>query len=267
MILEQIVAENRPGLEARKRSLPQEELMGLIREQPPPLSLASALAGGGVRLIAEVKKASPSLGVIRPDFDPVQIARIYAANGAAAISVLTEGKYFQGSLEHLREIKKALGARRLPLLRKDFIHDPYQVYESRAYGADCLLLIVAMLSRERLRELLGLSRELGMDCLVEVHSEGELEVALESGASIIGINNRDLRTFTVELTTTQRLRPLIPADRVVVSESGIRNRRDMEKLREWGVDAVLIGEALISARDIAAKMREFGDQDKDLRAK
>ncbi|MFC2002669.1 indole-3-glycerol phosphate synthase TrpC [Chloroflexota bacterium] len=257
MILEQIVADNRLELETRKNIAPLAELQRIALEQPPLLDFASALRGDRIQLIAEVKKASPSKGVIRPDFNPVEIAQTYASNGASAISVLTELRYFQGSLNYLKEIKNALGNRRLPLLRKDFIHDPYQVYESRAYGADSLLLIVAILASEKLEELLGLSHELGMQCLVEVHSEAELEIALRSGAIIIGINNRDLNTFTVNLATTERLRPLIPPDRIVVSESGIKNHSDMEKLRQWGVDAVLIGEALVSAPDIAVKIKEL----------
>ncbi len=257
MILEKIVADNLPALETRKHSLPLAELRRVALEQPLPLDFASALRGDRIQLIAEVKRASPSRGIIRPDFDPVEIAQTYASNGASAISVLTEARYFQGSLNYLKDIRNALGNKRLPLLRKDFIHDPYQVYESRAYGADSLLLIVAMLTPEKLETLLGLSHELNMSCLVEVHNEAELEIALRSGARIIGINNRDLTTFTVELTTTERLRPLIPPDRIVVSESGIKSRSDMENLKKWGVDAVLIGESLMSAPDIATKMKEL----------
>ena len=257
MILERIVADNLNELEARKLSFPLAELRRTALEQPPPLDFASALRGDHIRLIAEVKKASPSRGVIRHDFNPVEIARTYTSNGASAISVLTEFRYFQGSLDYLKDIEKALGNKRPPLLRKDFIGDPYQIYQSRAYGADSLLLIVAILTPGRLEELLGLSRELGMSCLVEVHNEAELEIALKSGARIIGINNRDLNTFTVDLATTRRLRPLIPPDRIVVSESGIKDSSDMEKLKSWGVDAVLIGESLMSAPDIAAKMKEL----------
>ncbi len=257
MILEKIVADNQLELEARKRSFPLAELQRVALEQPTSLDFASALCGERVQLIAEVKKASPSKGIIRPDFNPVEIAQTYAGNGAAAISVLTEARYFQGSLDHLRDIREALGDKRLPLLRKDFISDPYQVYESRAYGADSLLLIVAILTPEKLEELFGLSHELGMACLVEVHNEAELEIALNSGAQVIGINNRDLSTFDVDLTTTKRLRPLIPQDRIVVSESGINNRADVEKLKKWGVDAVLIGEALMSATSIVTKMKEL----------
>ncbi len=257
MFLEKIVADNLPELEARKRGVPMAGLQKAASEQPPLLDFASALRGDRIQLIAEVKKASPSLGVIRPDFNPVEIAQTYADNGASAISVLTEARYFQGSLDHLKDIKNVLGNKRLPLLRKDFIHDPYQVYESRAYGADSLLLIVAILKPEKLEELLRLSHQLGMGCLVEVHNEAELEIALNSRANIIGINNRDLRTFGVDITTTERLRPLIPPDRIVVSESGVKDRSDIEKMRQWGVDAVLIGESLISAPDIAGKMKEL----------
>jgi len=257
MILDQILANSQLELEARKRSFPLEELKRLALEQPLPLDLALALRGDRLQLIAEVKKASPSRGIIRADFNPVEIAKIYASSGASAISVLTEAKYFQGSLNYLRDIRNALGNKKPPLLRKDFLSDPYQIYESRAYGADSLLLIVAILKPERLKELLRLSHELNMSCLVEVHNEAELEIALESGAMIIGINNRDLTTFTVDLTTTERLRPLIPKDRIVVSESGIKNRDDIKKLRQWGVEAVLIGESLMSAPDIAAKMKEL----------
>lgn len=256
MILNQIVADNRLELESRKRSTPLAELQRAALGQSPPLDFASALHGDRIQLIAEVKKASPSRGIIRPDFNPVEIAQTYAGNGASAISVLTEAKYFQGSFNHLRDIRSALG-NKLPLLRKDFLYDPYHIYESRAYGADSLLLIVAILTSERLNELIGLSRELGMSCLVEVHNEAELEIALRCQSRIIGINNRDLSTFTVDLATTERLRPLIPPGRIVVSESGIKDRGDMEKLKRWGVDAALIGESLMSATDIVAKMEEL----------
>ena len=257
MILEQIVADTRLGLETRKRGLPLAELQRVVLEQSSPLDFASTLRGEYLGLIAEVKKASPSKGVIRTDFDPVAIAQTYASNGASAISVLTESKYFQGSLRYLKDIREALGDKGLPLLRKDFIFDPYQVYESRAYGADALLLIVATLTPEKLKELLGLSYEMGMNCLVEVHNEAELEIALKSQARIIGINNRDLNTFDVDLNTTKRLRLLIPRDRIVVSESGIKDSSDIEKLRQWGINAVLIGESLMSAANIGDKLKEL----------
>ena len=257
MILDQIVADKLVELEAMKRSFPLGKLQRMALEQPSPLDFASALHGDGIKLIAEVKKASPSRGTIRADFNPIEIAQIYANNGASALSILTESKYFQGSLNYLKGIREALGNKGLPLLRKDFIFDPYQVYESRAYGADSLLLIVAILNPAKLEALLGLSHELSMSCLVEVHTKTELEIALSSQARIIGINNRDLSTFTVDLTTTERLRPLIPQDRIVVSESGIKDRNDMEQLRQWRVDTVLIGESLMSAPDIATKMKEL----------
>jgi indole-3-glycerol phosphate synthase len=257
MILDKIVADVAIELAEKKRRVPLAEMAKMASVQPPPLDFATALRGDKVRLIAEVKKASPSRGIICPDLNPVDIAKIYAANGAAAISVLTEPKYFLGSPDYLRDIKKALADRPLPLLRKDFIFDPYQVYEARAYGADCLLLIVAILSPALLSELLQLSRQLGMMNLVEVHNTAEVETALKSGAPIIGINNRDLNTFKVDLKTTSKLRPLIPPGCLVVSESGIKNRKDMEELQEWGISAALIGEALITAPDIAAKMKEL----------
>jgi indole-3-glycerol phosphate synthase len=257
MILDKIVADVAKELEAKKRLVPLTEMVRSAKAQSPPLDFASALRGNSVRLIAEVKKASPSRGIICSNFNPLEIAGVYAANGAAAISILTEPKYFQGSLDYLRDIKKSLAAEPMPLLRKDFITDPYQVFEARAYGADGILLIVAILKPEKLLELLQLSHQLGMMSLIEVHTERELDIAIRSNAKIIGINNRDLNTFKVDLQTTARLRPLIPPDRIVVSESGIRSRQDMNNLKEWGINGALIGEALMTAPDIAAKMKEL----------
>jgi indole-3-glycerol phosphate synthase len=257
MILDKIVADVTIDLAEKKKRVPLAEIAKIASVQPQPLDFAAAMRDGKIRLIAEVKKASPSKDIICPNFNPVNIAGIYADNGAAAISVLTEPKYFLGSLDYLRDIKKALAAKPLPLLRKDFIFDPYQIYEARAYGADCVLLIVAILSPQKLSELLQLSRQLGMMNLVEVHNAAEIEIALRSGAVIIGINNRDLNTFKVDLKTTSKLRPLIPPDRLIVSESGIKTRKDMEELQGCGVNAALIGEALIAAPDIAAKMKEL----------
>ncbi|RJO61889.1 MAG: indole-3-glycerol phosphate synthase TrpC [Dehalococcoidia bacterium] len=257
MILDQIVAHTRAELAGRKEWVPLAEVKKLAVLQLPARSLAATLSGGDIKLIAEVKKASPSRGVICRDFDPVRIARAYASSGASAISVLTEEKYFMGRLAYLKDIRDDLGSNGPPLLRKDFIIDPYQVYESRASGADALLLIAAILTPDRLKELLDLSHELGMECLVETHNETEIEMALSVGARIIGINNRDLQTFNVDIRTTGRLRPLIPPDRLVVSESGIRGRDDMQKMKQWGVSAVLVGEALVSAPDIGEKMKEL----------
>jgi indole-3-glycerol phosphate synthase len=256
MILDDIVKAKMKQLARCKRSVPLSRMKErAIERGPKPLDFAAALRGDGVKLIAEVKKASPSRGVLCPDLDPVKLAQTYVDNGAAAVSVLTEEHYFEGSIDQLAAIRAEV--KTTPLLRKDFIFEPYQIYESRASGADALLLIVAMLSGDTLEELLSLSRALGMRCLVEIHDEEELERALACGAAIIGINNRDLRTFKVKLETTKRLRPLIPDDRIVVSESGIRERGDIQTLREWGVDAVLIGETLVSAEDVAEKMSEL----------
>jgi indole-3-glycerol phosphate synthase len=253
-MLNKIMAQKREEVKQKKRSLPLSRLKELIARREATLDLALALEGTHTRLIAEVKRASPSRGVLCPNFDPVGLAKKYAHGGAAAISVLTETNYFQGSLDHLAAIRQEIN---LPLLRKDFIFDPYQVYESRAYGADALLLIVAILSQEQLEELLSLSHSLGLNCLVEVHNEGEVERALHSQSKIIGINNRDLTTFTIDINTTRRLLPLIPQGRIVVTESGISSRGDVEKLKGWGVNAVLVGEALVTAGDAVTKVREL----------
>lgn len=257
MILDQILADKRTELAATMQRVPLEKVEAIARRAPAPLSLASAIRGTRISLIAEVKKASPSRGVISPDFDPVEIASVYAEHGAAAISVLTESKYFQGSLDYLKSIKHALRLRRLPLIRKDFIFHPYQVYEARAYGADSLLLIASILDVSSLIDLLDLASQLGMDCLVEVHDEDDLKKALDCRAGIIGINNRDLRTFKVDIAVTQRLRPLVPAGRLVVSESGIKSALDIADMEKLKVDAVLIGEALMSSADIGQKIREL----------
>ena len=259
MILDRIVADNRLELEDRKKALPLAEVKRLAEEKAPSVDFAVALRGEGVKLIAEVKKASPSRGIIRADFNPVEIAGIYASNGAAAISVMTEPGYFQGSLDNLQEIAKALGDGRIPLLRKDFIFDPYQVYQSRAYGADALLLIVAILTPERLGELMMLSQGLGMSCMVEVHTGAELEIALESGAGIIGINNRDLRTFETDTAVTGRLAVRAPEGAVLVSESGIHSARDVQEVHSMGVNAVLVGEAIMREQDMAGKVRELAE--------
>jgi indole-3-glycerol phosphate synthase len=253
-MLDKIIAQKRGEVEQSKKIAAITYLQERIGLQKPSLDLTTALKGDHIRLIAEVKKASPSRGILSPNFNHVKLAQTYAEGSAAAISVLTESNYFMGSLEHLAAIKKLVG---LPLLRKDFIFDSYQVYESRAYGADALLLIAAILSQRQLRELVLLSHTLGLRCLVEVHNEGDVEKAVRSEAEIIGINNRDLNTFAVDITTTRSLRPLIPRERIVVSESGIKSKRDVEKLKNWGVDAILVGEALVTAGDVIAKMKEL----------
>ncbi len=255
MFLDSIVANRLDEIQQRQEIVPLSELKVAIKGKSLPLNLAAALGGDGIRLIAEVKRASPSKGVLSSDLDPGKLASTYAQCGAAAISVLTESRYFQGSLKDLEAIRQKLPD--VPLLRKDFILKPYQVFESRAWGADALLLIVAILGDPDLEELLSLSQDLGMQCLVEVHNESELKRALAYDTEIIGINNRNLDTMSVDISVTARLRPLIPPGRLVVSESGIKERGDMQKLKEWGVDAVLVGEALVTASDVTAKIKEL----------
>ncbi len=258
-ILDEIVAAKRVELTQQQQATSLADLKEQITTQPAPLSLAAALRGRPVRLIAEVKKASPSRGLLCPDFDPVRLARTYIDNGAAAISVLTDPR-FQGEPGHLSRIKAAGVSGSAPALRKDFIFDPYQVYEARAMGADAFLLIVAILAPTQLAELLSLGRELGMDSLVEIHDKPDLQTALAAGAQIIGINNRDLRTFHTDLAVTEGLAPQIPGDKVIVSESGIHTREHLHRLSQLspaGVNAVLVGEALVTAPDTAAKVREL----------
>jgi len=253
-ILQKILADKKLEVEERKRMVPLASLKDAITRRHETRGFASALKGSGLKLIAEVKKASPSKGVLKTNFDPVSLAITYQQSGASAISVLTDEKYFQGNLEYLFDIRQHV---RIPLLRKDFIYDEYQVYESAAHDADAILLIVAILEQERLESLLELSHSLKLDCLVEVHNEAELMTALLAGANIIGINNRDLETFEVDTNTTRRLRLLIPEGNIVVSESGIKDRNDIRKIKQCKVNAVLIGEALVTAGDIPAKIKEL----------
>jgi indole-3-glycerol phosphate synthase len=253
-ILDKIIATKKREVERQKQAVQLSSLLECIARRKVPLAFAPALKGEDIKLIAEVKKASPSRGVLRPYFDPMALAKTYAENGAAAISVLTDAEYFQGSNEHLAAIRQTVS---LPLLRKDFIYDEYQIYESAAYGADALLLITAILEPKQLEKMMTLSRSLGLECLVEVHDEDELAIALNRGAEIIGINNRDLKTFKVDLNTTRNLLPFIPEDKTVVSESGISRREDVKKLEGWGVNAVLIGEALVTAKNVPKKIKEL----------
>jgi indole-3-glycerol phosphate synthase len=220
-----------------------------------------AAADARVQIVAEVKRASPSKGMLDAKFDYKRIARDYALGGAAGISVLTEENYFLGSLEHLRDIRRALYADfpgvRPSLLRKDFLIDPYELTESLAYGADNVLLIVAMLDDALLRDMILKAQEEGLDALVEVHTEEEGERAVAAGATLFGINNRDLHSFEVDLATTERIRPLLPADAIVIGESGVHTKADVERLHAAGVNAILVGEAFMTAPDIAAKMAEL----------
>jgi indole-3-glycerol phosphate synthase len=259
-ILDRIVADARELLAQRRAREPLTAVRSRAKTAPPPLPFAPALVGERLRVIAEVKKASPVKGVFDPHMDPVARAATYATSGAAAISVLTEPRHFLGDLDFLPRIRAGLAARGLscpPLLRKDFLFDPYQLYEARAAGADAVLLIVAILGDGLLRDLLALAAELGLGALVEVHDEAEVERALRADAQVIGINNRDLRTFRTELDTTLRLRPLIPDGKVVVSESGIGGVADARLLRAAGVHAVLVGESLMTAADVPARLCEL----------
>ena len=229
-----------------------------ISKQDRAQNFVGALLGDDVRLIAEIKPASPVKGeFIAGRFNINQLADIYASNGAAAISVLTDKKYFQGDIEYLMKVKGIVGARSIPVLRKDFIIDLHQIYQSRAYGADAILLIVAANDKTKLTEMIHLCSELWMQAVVEVHSEDELEIALEAGAEIIGINNRNLETFIVDLQVTEKLASLIPENKVIVSESGIRTRADFDYLAKHGVNAVLVGEALVSSEDPAMVLRSL----------
>jgi indole-3-glycerol phosphate synthase len=255
-ILEAIVRDKRAEVDARRAAVSLTELERRCRDLAPPRDFAAALrpAAGGVALIAEVKRASPSRGVLAAGLDPATLARTYAAGGAAAISVLTDRKYFHGSLDDLGAVRAAVAT---PLLRKDFTLDEYQLWESRAAGADAVLLIVAILEPARLGDLLHAAKGLGLAALVEVHSAGELDRALQVGASILGINNRDLTTFETRLETTLALAPTVPPGPVVVGESGYEHAEEVRRAVAAGVHAVLVGEALVRAADVQAKLREL----------
>jgi indole-3-glycerol phosphate synthase len=269
-ILDRIVADKREELDQRKQREPIEALKRRIVELDEQWSLMRAIlegprgphAGGKrVQLIAEIKKASPSKGRFVSVLEHRALARTYTIGGAAGISVVTERKSFMGELQFMLDVRLSMKGYypggRPSTLRKDFLFDPYHLWEARGYGADAVLLIAAILEKAQLRDLIAQARELEMDALVEVHDEEQIERSLAAGAEMIGINNRDLRTFEVDLGTTERLRPLIPNDKVVVSESGIFTRDDVERLANCGVHAILVGEALITAKDVREKMREF----------
>ena len=259
-ILERILAHKRTEVERQKLKIPQAALIERIERMPAPRDFAAALRQPErTTLIAEVKKASPSRGVLIDPFDHLALARTYAANGAAAISVLTDVRFFQGSLQYLEGIKREPTVQ-CPLLRKDFLIDAYQVYEARAYGADALLLIVGALDDSSLRELLALTGDLGMHALVEVHTAAELERALAAGARIVGVNNRDLHSFNISLSVTAGIAQGLPSgpDRpILVSESGIFTPEHVAQVRTYGADAILVGEAIVTAPDIGAKVREL----------
>lgn len=259
MILDEIIANTRGQVAEQKRRVSLAQMRAdarAARATRAPRDFALAPMRENVALIAEIKRVSPSRGVLAADADPPRLARTYAANGAAAISVLTDKKFFHGSLQDLQNVREAV---EVPVLRKDFIVDEYQVYESRASGADAILLIVRALSDAQLRDYLTLGRSLGMYALVEIHNEVDLERAISAGAFIIGINNRNLADFTVDLTTTERLAPRVPKEKIVVAESGILTRADVERVARAGARAVLVGEALMRAGDVGAQVRELAN--------
>ncbi len=256
-ILDRIFEHKKARLKEAKSRTPIMEVRKRAKDTPRPLDFKKAIKrspDGPVNFICELKKASPSKGLIREDFNPIEIADIYGDEGASAISVLTEEDFFQGNLEYLKAVR---GVVDIPLLRKDFIFDEYQIYESRAWGADAVLLIAAMLSRSQAEELSALSAELGLAVLFEVHHWKEVDTALLLDMPIIGINNRNLKTLQIDLQTTVELLKDIPPDRVVVSESGISTRADVEFISAHRVDAILIGTAIMKAEDIRARIREL----------
>jgi indole-3-glycerol phosphate synthase len=254
MLLDTIVDSVRQEVDLRRRKTPSSALRDRPLFHLPCMGFEASLKGESRHIIAEVKRASPSQGLIRQEFDPLQIARAFAAAGASALSVLTEERFFQGSLLYLERIKEEVS---LPLLRKDFIVDNYQVLEARSFGADAVLLIAALLDVVLLQELKDQARSLSLDVLVEVHTEAELECALKAGARLIGINNRDLRSFEVKLETTERLMPMVPSGVSVVCESGIESIEQIRKLEGLGIHIFLVGETLMRAADPGAKLREL----------
>lgn len=252
--LEMILAEVRKNLARRREEVPLDEVLARVERQEPALDFAASLGQPGISLIAEVKRASPSRGVLAAKIEPLKLARVYATNGARAISVLTEPHFFRGSLQYLAAIRQEVS---LPLLCKDFILDRYQVYEARAHGADAILLIASILTEEEMAAFLWLGRSLGMEALVEVHDEEELEKVLKLAPGVVGINNRNLHTFRVDLATSFLLRSLVPDGIITVSESGIETRAQVDRLERMGFDAVLVGGALVEAEDVSAKVREL----------
>ena len=255
MILDTIIAHKRKELAAEQVEVPLAKLEAALASVLPTRDFRSAITGkGSVKLIAEVKKKSPSKGIIREDFHPVSIAKTYVENGAAAISVLTDTHFFAGELDYLRAIREIVD---VPLLRKDFTIDPYHIYQARVAGADAILLIVAALTPSQLRTFMDIADSLSLASLVEVHTSEELAIALDVDAQIIGINNRDLRTFHTDIATTFRLRDTIPTDKIVVSESGIYTREDVMKLQEAGVHAMLVGESLMRSPNIGAQVQRL----------
>lgn len=271
VILDEIMRHHREQLPKIMREIPLADLRAHAMFAPPPVDFAAALRLPGLSLIAECKKASPSKGLLAPEYDPVHLATTYVRAGARAISVLTDGRHFQGSLEHLRDVKEALSDLDkivigksdprlkigVPILRKDFIFHPYQVYEARVAGADVILLIAAVLGTNDMKELLALTHQLGMNALIEVHTAAEVERVLPLNPRIIGINNRNLQTFAVDFDNTARLRQLIPTDVLVVGESGIQTTDDVRQMKNSGADAILVGETFVKSKDLFKTVQSF----------
>ncbi|MBN8635819.1 MAG: indole-3-glycerol phosphate synthase TrpC [Anaerolineae bacterium] len=251
-ILDKILARKVEEVDADRARL--SEMIAAAQVAPPPKPFTAGLRRDTVALIAEIKKASPSKGVLIADFDPVALGEIYAANGAAAISILTDQDFFQGHMDYLRAVRAVVAT---PILRKEFIVDAYQVYEGRAAGADAILLIVAALEDAHMADLHALIESLGMAALVEVHNETELERALKIGATLIGVNNRDLKTFREDLNTTGRIAKRVPPEVTLVAESAIRSLEDVQRMAELGAHAILVGEGLVKAGKIAEQVRLF----------
>ncbi|NLX10687.1 MAG: indole-3-glycerol phosphate synthase TrpC [Chloroflexi bacterium] len=261
-VLDRILERKVAHLAARQASVPEHDLRAAVQDAAPPRDFVGALHGETVALIAEVKHASPSKGVLIEPFDPVALGQTYAASGAAAISVLTDEPFFQGHLDHLAAVRQAVS---VPVLRKDFVIDPYQVYEARAAGADAILLIAAALDDAPLADLHALALDLGLAALVEVHNEHELDRALGIGPRLLGINNRNLKTFEVDRGTVARLAPHIPAGITLVAESGIRDAADVRQMAQAGAHAVLVGETLVRAGDPGAAVQALSSQPREER--
>ena len=254
-VLKEIIAKKKQRIVQRQQEIPQEQLLARIENSSHPLPFTKRIdRSNSVSLIAEIKKASPSRGVIREDFDVAGIASIYKEAGVQAISVLTEEDYFLGNIDYLQQVKQVTN---LPVLRKDFIIQPYQIYESRAFGADAILLIADLLTQDSLKELLGLAKDLNLECLVEVHTPKDVKKAIKAKADLIGINNRCLHTLEIDLKTTEALFPLIPKEKTVVVESGLKKYSDVLFLKVLGVKAVLIGEAIMAAEDMGEMIKDI----------
>lgn len=254
-LLSTILQRVKRKIERNKDKLSLETLQGKISILPPTRNFSASLEGTkSINLICEVKKASPSKGLILPNYDPVKTSKIYEEVGAKAISVLTESDFFLGSLNDLKNVKNATN---IPILRKDFIIDPYQIYESRYFGADCILLIASILEKNELKDFIRLAEDLKLDSLIEIHSKNDLKKALECEAENIGINNRNLDTLKVNIKTSLSIFPLIPAEKRVVSESGIKGEKEIEALKNCGINSFLIGEALLTVSNIRGKIKEF----------